>query len=407
MPLNDRQIKNAKPAETGKKTKLFDGGGLYLEVTPAGGKIFRLKYRIGGKEKTLTIGKYPAVSLSEARQATENARRLLASGQDPNEAKQQEKRERQAAALNTFESIARRWHTDNLHRWKENHAARIISDFEKDVFPAIGEIQITEISVSDVKAVISAIIARGATVTAEKVRQWIGAVYQYAAMLEITDRNPAAVLRGHFEQAKTDHRPALPREELTEFYRRLILAEIEPQNRIALILNMLTFLRSTELRGGQWNEIDFDAAMWTVPAQRMKHEKTAPKPPHAVPLADWTLELLAELKEITGNTPFLFPSRTKTDGFISDATISRIIERMGYKGRVTPHGFRALASSILNEQGYNPDAIERQLAHVEEDRIRAAYNRADYMDERREMMQWYSDYLRERYRQALKQIQTP
>ena len=407
MPLNDRQIKNAKPAETGKKTKLFDGGGLYLEVTPAGGKIFRLKYRIGGKEKTLTIGKYPAVSLSEARQATENARRLLASGQDPSEAKQQEKRERQAAALNTFESIARRWHTDNLHRWKENHAARIISDFEKDVFPAIGEIQITEISVSDVKAVISAIIARGATVTAEKVRQWIGAVYQYAAMLEITDRNPAAVLRGHFEQAKTDHRPALPREELAEFYRRLILAEIEPQNRIALILNMLTFLRSTELRGGQWNEIDFDAAMWTVPAQRMKHEKTAPKPPHAVPLADWTLELLAELKEITGNTPFLFPSRTKTDGFISDATISRIIERMGYKGRVTPHGFRALASSILNEQGYNPDAIERQLAHVEEDRIRAAYNRADYMDERREMMQWYSDYLRERYRQALKQIQTP
>ena len=407
MPLNDRQIRNAKPTEAGKKAKLFDGGGLYLEVTPAGGKIFRLKYRIGGKEKTLTIGKYPAVSLSEARQAAENARRLLSDGQDPGEAKQQEKRERQAAALNTFESIARRWHTDNLHRWKENHAVRIISDFEKDVFPAIGEIQITEISVSDVKAVISAIIARGATVTAEKVRQWIGAVYQYAAMLEITDRNPAAVLRGHFEQAKTDHRPALPREELTEFFCRLILAEIEPQNRIALILNMLTFLRSTELRGGQWNEIDFDAAMWTVPAQRMKHGKAAPKPPHAVPLADWTLELLAELKEITGNTPFLFPSRTKTDGFISDATISRIIERMGYKGRATPHGFRALASSILNEQGFNPDAIERQLAHVEEDRIRAAYNRADYMDERREMMQWYSDYLRERYRQALKQIQTP
>ena len=405
MPLNDRQIKAAKPSDTGKKAKLFDGGGLYLEVTPAGGKIFRLKYRIDGKEKTFTIGKYPTISLVEARQAAENARRLLVSGQDPSEAKQQEKRERQAAALNTFESIARRWHTDNLHRWKENHAARVISDFEKDVFPAIGEIQITEISVSDVKAVISAIIARGATVTAEKVRQWIGAVYQYAAMLEITDRNPAAVLRGHFEQSKTDHRPALPREELTEFFRRLILAEIEPQNRIALILNMLTFLRSTELRGGQWNEIDFDAAVWTVPAQRMKHEKTAPKPPHAVPLADWTLELLAELKKLTGNTPFLFPSRTKTDGFISDATISRIIERMGYKGRVTPHGFRSLASSVLNEQGFNPDAIERQLAHIENNKIRAAYNRADYLNERKEFMQWYSDFLRERYNQALQMIQ--
>ena len=403
MKLNDRQIKNAKPAE--KPFKLNDGKGLYLYINTSGGKLWRFDFSHNGKRKTLSIGKYPTISLVEARQAAENARRLLVSGQDPSEAKQQEKRERQAAALNTFESIARRWHTDNLHRWKENHAARVISDFEKDVFPAIGEIQITEISVSDVKAVISAIIARGATVTAEKVRQWIGAVYQYAAMLEITDRNPAAVLRGHFEQAKTDHRPALPREELTEFFRRLILAEIEPQNRIALILNMLTFLRSTELRGGQWNEIDFDAAMWTVPAQRMKHEKTAPKPSHAVPLADWTLELLAELKELTGNTPFLFPSRTKTDGFISDATISRIIERMGYKGRVTPHGFRSLASSVLNEQGFNPDAIERQLAHIENNKIRAAYNRADYLNERKEFMQWYSDFLRERYRQALRLIE--
>ena len=403
MKLNDRQIKNAKPAE--KPFKLNDGKGLYLYINTSGGKLWRFDFSYNGKRKTLSIGKYPTVSLVEARQAAENARRLLVSGQDPSEAKQQEKRERQAAALNTFESIARRWHTDNLHRWKENHAARVISDFEKDVFPAIGEIQITEISVSDVKAVISAIIARGATVTAEKVRQWIGAVYQYAAMLEITDRNPAAVLRGHFEQSKTDHRPALPREELTEFFRRLILAEIEPQNRIALILNMLTFLRSTELRGGQWNEIDFDAAVWTVPAQRMKHEKTAPKPPHAVPLADWTLELLAELKEITGNTPFLFPSRTKTDGVISDATIGRIIERMGYKGRVTPHGFRSLASSVLNEQGFNPDAIERQLAHIENNKIRAAYNRADYLTERKEFMQWYSDFLRERHNQALQMIQ--
>lgn len=402
MKLNDRQIKNAKPAE--KPFKLNDGKGLYLYINTSGGKLWRFDFSHNGKRKTLSIGKYPTISLVEARQAAENARRLLVSGQDPSEAKQQEKRERQAAALNTFESIARRWHTDNLHRWKENHAARVISDFEKDVFPAIGEIQITEISVSDVKAVISAIIARGATVTAEKVRQWIGAVYQYAAMLEITDRNPAAVLRGHFEQAQTDHRPALPREELTEFFRRLIRAEIEPQNRIALILNMLTFLRSTELRGGQWNEIDFDAAMWTVPAQRMKHEKTAPKPPHAVPLADWTLELLAELKELTGNTPFLFPSRTKTDGFISDATIGRIIERMGYKGRVTPHGFRSLASSVLNEQGFNPDAIERQLAHIENNKIRAAYNRADYLNERKEFMQWYSDFLRERYNQALQLI---
>ena len=363
------------------------------------------KYRIGGKEKTLTIGKYPTVSLSEARQAAENARRLLVSGQDPSEAKQQEKRERQAAALNTFESIARRWHTDNLHRWKENHAARVLRYFETDVFPGIGAMPIQEIRVSDIKAVIDGVMARGVNNTAEKIREWTGAIFDYAVMLEIVETNPAYSLRKYIPSKQTDHRPALPREELTEFFRRLILAEIEPQNRIALILNMLTFLRSTELRGGQWNEIDFDAAMWTVPAQRMKHEKTAPKPPHAVPLADWTLELLAELKELTSNTPFLFPSRTKTDGFISDATISRIIERMGYKGRVTPHGFRSLASSVLNEQGFNPDAIERQLAHIENNKIRAAYNRADYLNERKEFMQWYSDFLRERYNQALQLIQ--
>ena len=403
MKLNDRQIKNAKPAE--KPFKLNDGKGLYLYINTSGGKLWRFDFSYNGKRKTLSIGKYPTVSLVEARQAAGNARRLLVSGQDPSEAKQQEKRERQAAALNTFEAIARRWHSDNLIRWKENHAARVLRYFETDVFPVIGEMPIQEIRVSDIKTVLDGVMTRGVNNTAEKIREWTGAIFDYAVMLEVVETNPAYSLRKYIPAKQTDHRPALPREELTEFFRRLILAEIEPQNRIALILNMLTFLRSTELRGGQWNEIDFDAAIWTVPAQRMKHEKTAPKPPHAVPLADWTLELLAELKELTGNTPFLFPSRTKTDGFISDATISRIIERMGYKGRVTPHGFRSLASSVLNEQGFNPDAIERQLAHIENNKIRAAYNRADYLNERKEFMQWYSDFLRERYNQALQLIQ--
>lgn len=403
MKLNDRQIKNAKPAE--KPFKLNDGKGLYLYINTSGGKLWRFDFSHNGKRKTLSIGKYPTVSLVEARQAAENARRLLVSGQDPSEAKQQAKRERQTAALNTFESIARRWHSDNLIRWKENHAARVLRYFETDVFPVIGAMSIQEIRVSDIKAVLDGVMVRGVNNTAEKIREWTGAIFDYAVMLEIVETNPAYSLRKYIPAKQTDHRPALPREELTEFFRRLILAEIEPQNRIALILNMLTFLRSTELRGGQWNEIDFDAAVWTVPAQRMKHEKTAPKPPHTVPLADWTLELLAELKEITGNTPFLFPSRTKTDGVISDATIGRIIERMGYKGRVTPHGFRSLASSVLNEQGFNPDAIERQLAHIENNKIRAAYNRADYLNERKEFMQWYSDFLQERYNQALQLIQ--
>ena len=407
MPLNDRQIRNAKPNEAGKKAKLFDGGGLYLEVTPAGGKIFRLKYRIGGKEKTLTIGKYPAVSLSEARQAAENARRLLSDGQDPGAAKQQEKEERKAAALNTFEHLSRQWHTANLRRWKENHAARVLRYLEAEVFPAIGAMPIQEIRVTHIKALLDGIMTRGVHNTAEKIREWTAAVFDYAAMLEITESNPARILQQYIPPKPATNRPALPREELTEFYRRLIPADVEHSNRIGLLLIMLVFVRNTELRGGRWEEIDFQAGTWTIPAERMKHEKTAPKPPHVIPLADWPLELLAELREITGHTPYLFPSRTKAEGFISENTLGKIMNGMGYKGRATPHGFRALASSILNEQGFNPDAIERQLAHVEEDRIRAAYNRADYMDERREMMQWYSDYLRERYRQALKQIQTP
>ena len=394
MPLNDRQIRNAKPAA--KPYKLADGGGLYLAVTPAGGKSWRLKYRIDGKEKLLTIGKYPAVSLLEARQAAEQARAGLARGADPAAAKQQAKAQRQAALQNTFENIARRWYADNLHRWKPNHAARLLAYLEKDVFPAIGGEPIDAIRVNDIKSLLADVLARGAINTAEKIRDWIGAVFDYAAMLEITDRNPARALKGFLPKRATEHMPALPREELTEFYRRLTAADIKRQNKIALLLIMLVFVRNTELRGGRWAEIDYEARLWTIPAERMKRPRV-----HTVPLAAWPLELLRELHTLTGNTPYLFPSRTNAEGYISDATLTRIIERMGYKGIATIHGFRSLASSVLNEQGFNRDAIERQLAHVEENRIRAAYNRADYMAERREMMDWYADFLRRHYQAAM------
>ena len=236
MPLNDRQIKNAKPKE--KDYKLTDGKGLYLLITPAGGKLWRLKYRIAGKEKT------------------------------------------------------------NV---------------------------------------------------AEKIRQWLGAIYHYAAMLEITDRNPAGVLQGVIHRPPVKHMPALPAAELETFYSRLKAAHIAHSNRIAIMLLMLTFTRSNELRGAQWQEMDFQAAIWHIPAHRMKMNR-----PHAVPLADWTLELLHELQAITGSSPFLFPSRTKLDSYISENTLGKIIHNMGYKGIATPHGFRSLASSTLNEQGFNP-----------------------------------------------------
>ena len=399
MPLNDRQIKNAKPTE--KPYKLTDGHGLHLLIKPNGGKYWRLDYAIDRKRKTLAIGVYPLISLAEAREAAENARRDIAAGIDPSAAKQQAKQERQAALLNTFESVAKQWHSKNLPRWKEQHAARIMKYFESDVFPHIGSRPIKELRVSDIKNVIERIAERGALETAEKIRQWIDSIFNHAALLELTDGNPAAPLVGYLPKRAAVHMPALPREQLTEFYRRLLLADTHRQNRLCVMLIMLCFARNTEIRGGQWCEINWEAKTWTIPANRMKRPR-----PHVIPLADWTLELLQELHGITGYSPFMFPSRTAVDGHISENTASKIINNMGYKGIATPHGFRSLASSILNEQGYNPDAIERQLAHVDDNKIRAAYNRTDYMAERVEMMQWYSDYLRERYRQGLAMVET-
>ncbi|WP_048947525.1 tyrosine-type recombinase/integrase [Kingella kingae] len=385
MKLNDQQIKKAKPHE--KPYKLTDGKGLYLLVKPNGGKYWRLDYTIDGKRQTLSIGTYPTITLSQAREIAMNARKQKANGISPSQAKQQAKAERRAAQLNTFQAIAMQWHTANLHRWKDHNAARIFNQLKKDVFPYLGSKQLNEISVADVKAVLARVVERNATATAEKIRQWIAAIYAHAAILEMTDRNPAAVLRGTLARTQPQHLPALPESELTEFYFRLLTGNITQQSRIAMLLLMLTFARSTEFRGGQWQEIDFTARTWIIPAERMKHEKNKPKPPHLIPLSDWAMELLTELRELTGHTPYLFPSRTAKTGVISEVTLNTIIKRLGYGGIATPHGFRSLASSILNERGFNPDAIERQLVHIPSDKIRAAYNRAEYLAERTEFMQ--------------------
>ena len=400
MPLNDRQIKNARPAD--KAYKLNDGRGLYLQVTPAGGKLWRLKYRISGKEKLLSIGKYPDISLVEAREAAENARRMIAQGQDPAAMKQQAKQERRAALLNTFAHVTKAWHEKNIMRkgWKPNHAARVWRYFETDVFPVIGEMPINEIGKKEIKAILDKVTERGVSETAEKIRQWIGAVFTYAGFEELTDRNPAALLQGYIKLPETRHMPVLPREELTEFYRRLILADCKQSNRICIMLIMLCFARNKEIRGGQWKEIDFERKIWTIPAKRMKRPRE-----HIIPLSDWVIELLNELHDQTGSTPYLFPSRTAADGYISENTAGKIINGMGYYGIATPHGFRSLASTILNEQGYNRDAIEIQLSHVDKDRLRATYNHADYMAERTKFMQWYSDLLRGHYREALAMLE--
>ena len=388
MTLTDRQIRNAKPQE--KPYKLADGGGLYLYVTPKGTKSFRLKFRFDGKEQVLTIGKYPHVSLSEARAMAETAKTQIAQGINPAAQKQAEKQQAQEAALNTFAAVAKEWH--RVHQCSPNHAARIWRYMETDVLPHIGSLQLDEIRVSDIQALLERVMARNVGNTAEKIRQWIGVVYEYAAQRELTERIPAKRLKGFVEKRETVHRRALPLSELKTFYQRLKEARIDPANRIALLLLILTFPRSNELRGAQWGEIDFQAAVWTIPKERMKMKRE-----HKIPLSAWSLELLHELHAITGQGTQLFPSRTKIGSYISENTLNKIIERIGFKELTTLHGFRSLASSTLNEKGFNPDAIELQLAHQPSDKIRAAYNRADYWQERVEMMAWYGDLLRGHY----------
>ena len=388
MTLNDRQIRNAKPQD--KPYKLADGGGLYLYVTPKGTKSFRLKFRFDGKEQVLTIGKYPHVSLSEARAMAETAKTQIAQGINPAAQKQAEKQQAQEAALNTFAAVAKEWH--RVHQCSPNHAARIWRYMETDVLPHIGSLQLDEIRVSDIQALLERVMARNVGNTAEKIRQWIGVVYDYAAQRELTERNPAKRLKGFVEKRETVHRRALPLSELETFYRRLKEARIDPANRIALLLLTLTFPRSNELRGAQWGEIDFQAAVWTIPKERMKMKRE-----HKIPLSTWSLELLHELHAITGQGTQLFPSRTKIGGYISENTLNKIIERIGFKELTTLNGFRSLASSTLNEKGFNPDAIELQLAHLSDDKSRKPYNRTDYWQERVEMMAWYSGLLRGHY----------
>ena len=388
MTLNDRQIRNAKPQD--KPYKLADGGGLYLYVTPKGTKSFRLKFRFDGKEQVLTIGKYPHVSLSEARAMAETAKTQIAQGINPAAQKQAEKQQAQEAALNTFAAVAKEWH--RVHQCSPNHAARIWRYMETDVLPHIGSLQLDEIRVSDIQALLERVTARNVGNTAEKIRHWIGAVYEYAAQRELTERNPAKRLKGFVEKRETVHRRALPLSKIGEFYQRLKEARIDPANRIALLLLILTFPRSNELRGAQWGEIDFQAAVWTIPKERMKMKRE-----HKISLSAWSLELLHELHAITGQGTQLFPSRTKIGGYISENTLNKIIERIGFKELTTLHGFRSLASSTLNEKGFNPDAIELQLAHQPSDKVRAAYNRADYWQECVEMMAWYGGLLRGHY----------
>ncbi len=394
MALVNVQIKEAKPRDA--DYKMADGGGMYLLVKKNGHKYWRLDYRFHGKRKTLALGVYPEVSLKEARERRHQAKALLGNNQDPGEIRKEEKLARQA---NNFKDVARQWWEHQKGTWTPHYANRVLKRLEDNAFKDLGHLTIDEITPQQVIAVIRKIEARDALDVANRVKQSINSTCRFAVQRGLATTNPAGDLDGIVRQRKVQHRASLPREELPQFLRDLDTyserGRFLTQQAIKLLL--LTFVRSGELRGARWDEFDFLDQVWRVSPERMKMKNE-----HLVPLSRQTVEVLKLLKPITGSYDLVFPSERQRSKEMSDNTMRKAIFTMGYDGtqegksKAVPHGFRATASSILNETGFNPDAIERQLAHKERNSVRAAYtHHARYLDERRKMMQWWADYLDE------------
>lgn len=387
MALTDKALKQAKPRE--KAYKLADGKGLYLLINPNGSKYWRLKYRFGGKEKVLALGVYPDITLAKARTLTNDAKSLLRNGNDPGLVRKQQKRVDKLNAENTFEAVARDWLNQQKGKWTKGHADRVTTSLEQEVFPYIGQMAIADIVTPDVLEVVRKVEGRGALDVASRVLQRVSSVFRYAVQTGRAQVNPATELKGVLKTRKVQHRAAITRAELPELLQKARNYDGYLITRLALRLLMLTFVRPGELRFAQWKEFDLDAKVWRIPAERMKM-----KSEHLVPLSRQAIELLEELRPVTGHYDFLFPGERTRSKPISENTMTYALYRMGYKSRATAHGFRTTASSILNEEGFNPDAIERQLSHLERNQVRGAYTQhAEYLKDRAKMMQWWADYL--------------
>jgi integrase len=386
MSLTDTAIRNAKPRQ--KPYKLSDGGGLFLLMQPSGGKWWRYKYRFVGKEKLLALGAYPDVSLAEARERHLQARKALAAGNDPGEKKKEAKRLIILKSENTFEFMAREFCESRKHKWVTGYTKAMIARLENHVFPKLGNRPVTDITAQEFLSVLRIVEKSGALDMATRLAQVSGQIFRYAVATGRADRNPIVDLRGALKPPVKNHQAYLKENELPEFLHKLSAYDGALQTKLALKFLVLTFVRTTELRGAQWKEVDLDKAEWRIPAERMKM-----RDPHIVPLSVQAVVVLRELQSLTGQWLYVFPNQQKTSGFMSENTMLYGLYRMGYHTRATGHGFRATASTILNEYGFEPSVIERQRAHAERNGVRAAYNHAEYLPERRKMMQWWADYL--------------
>lgn len=388
MKLTARQISTAKP--TDKPYKLSDGGGLYLLVNPSGSRYWRMKYRYAGKEKLLSIGVYPDVTLAEARDKRSEAKRLLAAGDDPSEVKQSAREAKILAVNNSFELIALEWHEHKRPNWSSGYAEDILEYLRKDIFPYIGRRAITEIKPMDMLSVLRKMEERGVLDKLKKTRQACRQIFTYAIITGRAEVNPVTDLAGALKSPKQTHFPHLPPAELGPFIHAVNAYSGSQVTRIATLLLMYTSVRTIELRASEWAEFDLKGDLWQIPKERMKMRR-----PHLVPLSKQVKSLLLELNSITGWGKYVFPGRNDAHKPMSEASINQVIKRIGYGGKATGHGFRHTMSTVLHEKGFNSAWIETQLAHADRNTIRGTYNHAQYLDGRREMLQWYADYLDE------------
>lgn len=388
--LTDTAVRNAKPGTTARK--LYDGRGLFVQVVPAGGKWWRFRYSFDGKEKLLSLGTYPDIGVKQARDRRDEARKLLAEGKDPSAERQTDRAVRREAVRQdlAFEKIAREWFDRFKPNWAEGHADTIIRRLERDIFPWLGDRRIDEISAVELLEALRRVEARGALETAHRIAQICGQVFRYAIATGRAKRDPSADLRGALPPVKERHHAALTKpSEVAALLRAIDGYKGSFVTRCALRLAPHVFVRPGELRAAEWREIDLDEGVWKIPAARMKGRRE-----HIVFLSRQAVGILRELHPLTGEGRFVFPSIRTASRPMSEGTVLGALRRLEYeKSEMSGHGFRSLASSLLNELGFSPDAIERQLAHAEPNTIRAAYDRSERLEERRRMMQSWSDYL--------------
>jgi integrase len=387
MALTDTFIRTAKPSD--KPRKLADEKGLFLLISANGGKWWRLKYRFGGKEKLLSLGTYPEVGLKLARDRRDEARKLLAAGADPGEQRKAEKQAKAEAGSNTFEVLGHEWMATRGKEWTESYAFKVSSSLKRHAFPGIGAKPIAEITAPELLALLRAIENRGTVDMAHRISQHCSAIFRFAISTGRAVTDPVISLRGALSTVRQEHYAALTDPaDFAELLRSIETYRGEATTKAAMQLLALTFQRTKEVRFAEWSQINLDEALWRIPAEIMKMREA-----HIVPLSRQAVAVLKGLQPLTGEGRLVFPSAISRERPISENTVIYALARMGYKGRMTGHGFRSAASTLLNEQGYRHDVIERQLAHAEHNSVRAAYNRAEYLPERKKMMQEWADYI--------------